>query len=180
MQSMRFLAGDIIVAAMVYGHRMIRCHSTKYVRLMKKPDLLLRRRMIRYRHRCHWASRAALPCSPHICFGLASKCSYYCPCERNPPVTGTNGQVIRPWTPYSDEKRTLWWEVESPYLVGALEFWAKELGSTIYRAREWALTAQQPTLERKAMLSKVWYIYDIHYIVGLYGMNAGWNYSSSC
>ena len=54
MQSMRFLARDIIVAAMVYGHRMIRCHSTKYMRLMKKPDVLFRLRMITYPHRCHW------------------------------------------------------------------------------------------------------------------------------
>ena len=73
MQSMRFLADDIIVAAMVYGHRMIRCHSTKYVRLMKKPDLLFRRRMIRYRHRCHWGITPSFAMFPTHLFRASIK-----------------------------------------------------------------------------------------------------------
>ena len=40
--------------------------------------------------------------------------------------------------------------------------------------------AQQPILERNAMLSKVRYICNIPYIVGLYGMDAELNYYSSC
>ena len=70
------------------------------------------------------ASYTALPCFQHILFRLASKCSHYYPCERNPPVTsgftykGVGNTSLNPVQQRKDAHSDGKWKVRTLFSQG--------------------------------------------------------------